>query len=177
MKKKETFDAIHNAKRTRDSLLGDVAKADAAVATAQNAVEKAATDDGVTTPEKIYARSESARRELSICEITANRAKSKLDKAEEDFRIVISASILPIRELLAQKEVEILEEMKQQISPIIGERAANSDEFAEMVAITEKVSLIREHHRLIGEGLYAGERPSGPGPATIEAILNSEALL
>ena len=84
MNSKTIQDFLSQRKLVEESAL-ESAKAEAELVAAKEDQERKALDDGEMDPAALWDLKESARKRVGTAEIVANRAASKLRKAESDF--------------------------------------------------------------------------------------------
>lgn len=134
MKTKLEFSNILNARQTVEVRASNVARLESEVVVAERKLEDARRDDGSAAPEEIYNRSEAARRELEIRKIEVTRAAAKLDEAEKEYGALIQREAPTIADHLDKAAKHKAEEIKEMISPILGEIALKRPELNEVIS-------------------------------------------
>lgn len=173
---KFTFKEITAAREKVSNLTAEASQAEQEVATAEQNLTKEESNKG-SDAEKIYERIEAARKQLSIRKIAAERADAKRADAQAGFEKLIKDSADPLITALTDKANEAAEQLKAQIAPLIGEPAAASNEFSQVIkqaaGVHERLS---NAHRI---KLAAGGSQGIPGakPDLVVNVLAAEALI
>jgi len=143
MKSKFTFKTLLSAREEISRLADEVAKAESQIVLAENRLAKARTDDGVTDAKTIVERADAARKELEILRIEGNRAAAKLAEAESNHKSLIKQAVEPVLTVLANKAAAADAELREKIAPLIGDHAAKSNEFNQLIRLAQPANGIR----------------------------------
>lgn len=173
---KFTFKKINAARERLANLTAEASQAEQEVAAAERNLTNAESDKG-SDAEKIYERIEAARKQLSIRKIAAEQADAKRADAQASFEKLIKDSASPLIALLTEKANEAAEQLKAQIAPLIGEHAAASNEFGQVIMQAAGVhDRLSEAHRIkLSVALCQGI--PGAKPDLVANVLNAEAFI
>jgi septum formation inhibitor MinC len=168
---KQMIDQLRSRYERVTSLAEEVAKAEAAILSAEVELENAEIDDGKTAPEKIVERAENARRQLAIRKIEANRLAANLEDAES--RLASAAeSIHPIVESeLAAAYKQKFEAVESDILKIVGAHLKGYALVNNLVHATESVNIPLRMQATIHEKAHKGSL------AYAKSILDASAFI
>lgn len=173
---KFTFKEINNSREALSRLNAEASQAAQEVAIAEQNLTNLESTEG-PTPEEIYERTEAARRKLTVMKIAAQQSEAKRAIAQTSFEKVIKDSVDPLIAVLTEKANERAEQLKAKITPLIGDHAAASQEYREVIM---QAAGVRERldaaYRI---KLSAGYSQGIPGakPDLVANVLNAETLI
>lgn len=174
------FSEIKATKKRVDALADTVAKAEAEVILAEEALTVARRDDGTVDPGQLIQRIAAADHSFKVRQIEANRAAAKLTEAERDFHSMIPEASDPVQHLLLSKVDEEKERVRKLLIPIIGEDAcaARPHEINMVIGFSESVTRLNKHMNDISRAkLDVHQGFDGGIGALIETIIGAEQLL
>ena len=131
MKSKTTeWGKITSAYNEITVLADQVAKNEAAIVVAEQRLESADRDDGVSSAQQIFERRESARRDLGILKIEANRAAAKLSEAEANFEDMVLGAMPLLLNALEALVVEETARITKASAELFGPESIKTGAFA-----------------------------------------------
>lgn len=173
---KLSFKEIHASRERLANLTAEASQAEQEVATAERNLTNAESATG-SDAGKIYERIEAARKQLSIRKIAAKQADAKRADAQASFDKLIKDSATPLIEVLTEKANETAEQLKAQIVPLIGENAAASLEFRQVVLLAAGVHDRKSAAYRIELSAGVSQHLPGAPPDLVSNVLAAEALI
>lgn len=178
--KKDTFDftPLKESKKKVDAIAAEVAKAEAEILLADEALAVAKRDDGTIAPEQLVKRIDDADRALKIRGIEANRAAAKLQEVEGGLHRVVVESIEPVVNALSTRYDEEKSRIRKLLTGILGESVGDCYEVTTVIGMAESVTRIGGHTRTINRlKTEIGQGFTGANEQLAEAIIQAEQLL